>query len=89
MNFASWTPDIPKPLVQDRNSGRVRGWLASPMHPVASTCHWSVYNYLLATPTSSLLFLDHIASLGPVVPLPIPENVFGNGSQATYRSART
>jgi hypothetical protein len=89
MNLASWSPDVPKPLAEDRSSGRVRGWLASPMHPVATACHWSVYNYLLATPDASLLFLDHIASLAPVTPLTIPQNVFGNRSTATYPSART
>ena len=89
MNFASWSPDVPKLPAQERRAGRVRGWLASPMHPIASACHWSVYNYLLATPAASLLFLDHIASLGPVAPLPVPDRVFSGRSAATYPNART
>jgi hypothetical protein len=89
MNLASWAPDVPKPLAEDRSSGRVRGWLASPMHPVASACNWSFYNYLLATPDASLLFLNHIASLAPVAPLNIPQNGFGNRSSATFPSAAT
>jgi hypothetical protein len=63
MDLASWSPDLPKRLPADY-ADRVRGWLVSPLHPMASTCHWSVYNYLLATPNSALLFLDHIAALG-------------------------
>ena len=89
MNLSSWSPDPPKPLAADRSSGRVRGWLASPMHPVASACHWSFYNYLLATPDASLLFLDHIAAHAPATPLAIPQNVFGSRPSATYPSART
>ena len=36
------------------------------------SCKWSVSNYLLATPSSATLFLDHIATIGrePVVRLP-------------------
>jgi hypothetical protein len=89
MNLASWSPDVPKPLAEDRTSGRVRGWLASPMHPVASACNWSFYNYLLATPDASLLFLDHIATLPPATPMTIPQNVFGNRASTTYPNART
>lgn len=92
MNLGSWAPNLPKPLVQDRNDRRVqrvRGWLVSPMNPIASACHWSVYNYLLATPESSLLFLDHIASLGPSACLPLPPEVFKSHTAATYPSART
>lgn len=68
MNMASWSPRPPRPLPAE-GPKRVRGWLASPQHPIASACRWSVYNYLLATPHSSLLFLDHIAALGcrPIV----------------------
>jgi len=93
MNLASWSPDVPKPLAEDRTSGRVRGWLASPMHPVATACHWSFYNYLLATPDASLLFLEHIASVKPVTPATIPQAAFANrttaSSSATFPSART
>lgn len=63
MNTASWSPRSPRPLPGE-SQHRVRGWLASPHHPIASACRWSVYNYLLATPQSTLLFLDHIAALG-------------------------
>jgi hypothetical protein len=31
---------------------------------MAAICRWSVYNYLLATPETAVLFLDHIAALG-------------------------
>jgi hypothetical protein len=40
-----------------------RGWLISPLHPLARVCRWSVSNYLLATPASSLMFIQHIAAL--------------------------
>jgi hypothetical protein len=63
MNLASWSPRLPKRLPADC-ADRVRGWLVSPMHPMASACRWSVYNYLLATPNAGLFFLDHIAGFG-------------------------
>jgi hypothetical protein len=63
MDLASWSPNLPKHLPADC-ADRVRGWLVSPEHPMASACRWSVYNYLLATPKSAVLFLDHIAALG-------------------------
>jgi hypothetical protein len=63
MDTASWTPRPPRHLPTE-GPNRVRGWLASPQHPIASRCRWSFYNYLLATPQSALLFLDHIAALG-------------------------
>ena len=59
MNLASWSSELP-PVASEP----VRGWLVSPQHPMASACRWSVYNYLLATPQSAVLFLDHIAALG-------------------------
>jgi hypothetical protein len=64
MNLSSWSCSVP--LDEERN---VRGWLASPLHPIAKACRWSVSNYLLATPDSATLFLDHIATLGraPVI----------------------
>ena len=89
MNLASWSPDVPKPLAEDRSSGRVRGWLASPMHPVASACNWSFYNYLLATPDASLLFLDHIANVAPASPQAASKNVSGNRAGVTYPNVRT
>jgi len=63
MALESWSPTLPKSLPADF-ADRVRGWLVSPEHPMASTCRWSVYNYLLATPQSGVLFLDHIAARG-------------------------
>ena len=62
MNLASWAPRTPRPLPS--TSADIKGWLISPQHPMASACRWSVYNYLLATPNSALLFLDHIATMG-------------------------
>jgi len=62
MNLASWSPQLPRPLPM--NTADVKGWLVSPQHPMAAACRWSVYNYLLATPDSALLFLDHIATMG-------------------------
>jgi hypothetical protein len=82
MDLGSWSPDLPKRLPADY-ADRVRGWLVSPMHPMASACHWSVYNYLLATPKSVLLFLDHIAALGRR-PLASPRPEF----QANLRLSR-
>jgi len=62
MNLSSWSPRPPRPLPM--TTADVKGWLVSPQHPMASACNWSVYNYLLATPDSTLLFLDHIAAMG-------------------------
>ncbi len=64
INLASWSSELP-PVASEP----VRGWLVSPLHPMAHACKWSVSNYLLATPAASTLFLDHIATLGraPVV----------------------
>jgi hypothetical protein len=59
MNLSSWSCSMP--IDEEKN---VRGWLASPLHPVAKACRWSVSNYLLATPDCATLFLDHIATLG-------------------------
>jgi len=59
MNLSSWSCSVP--IDEEKN---VRGWLASPLHPVAKACRWSVSNYLLATPDCATLFLDHIATLG-------------------------
>ena len=75
MNLSSWSPAMPRPLQDDR----VRGWLISGLHPMASACRWSFSNYLLATPESSLLFLDHIATLGKhylTVEKPAPSKPF-------------
>jgi hypothetical protein len=62
MNLASWAPRVPRAL--PATTADVKGWLVSPQHPMATACRWSVYNYLLATPNSALLFLDYIATMG-------------------------
>jgi len=62
MNLASWSPRAPRVL--PATAADVKGWLVSPQHPMAASCRWSVYNYLLATPNSSMLFLDYIATMG-------------------------
>jgi hypothetical protein len=62
MNLASWSPRLPRQLPVA--GADVKGWLVSSQHPMAATCRWSLYNYLLATPESALMFLDHIAVLG-------------------------
>jgi hypothetical protein len=75
LNFASWSPRLPRALPVE--TADVKGWLVSPQHLSASACRWSVRNYLLATPDSVSLFLDHIASLGgrvdPAAPVAPPE----------------
>lgn len=68
LNLASWSYAVPK-----AGHETIRGWLMSPLHPMARLCRWTVSNYLLATPVSAMLFLDHIATLGratPVIELP-------------------
>jgi hypothetical protein len=69
LNLSSWAYTS-RPV--QSASERVCGWLVSPLHPMASLCKWSVSNYLLATPASVMLFLDHIATIGvaPVLKLP-------------------
>lgn len=52
-----------------------RGWLVSPLHPLARACRWSVCNYLLSTPASTLMFIDHIASLGRKSLMPVEPDV--------------
>ena len=59
LNIASWSSRTPK-----RSGESVRGLLVSPLHPAARECRWSFSNYLLATPPTILLFLDHIAVMG-------------------------
>lgn len=60
LNVASWSATLPK-----TDDDSVRGWLASSLHPLARACHWSLSNYLLATPAAATLFLDYIATMGP------------------------
>jgi hypothetical protein len=69
MNLSSWSCVLPNPATNAEEP--VRGWLVSALHPMARLCRWSVSNYLLATPPSVTLFLDHIATLGRV-PLQAP-----------------
>jgi len=66
LNLASWSPGGKAPPNHLIGGGMIRGWLVSPLHPMAAACRWSVHNYLLATPKAALLFLDHIASLGRI-----------------------
>src|SRR5262249_53168080 len=72
LNLSSWSA-VPAKLNANVEEP-VRGWLISPLHPLARLCRWSVSNYLLATPVSVTLFLDHIAALtgGPVLEIPDP-----------------
>jgi hypothetical protein len=44
----------------------IRGWLVSPLHPMARRSRWSLSDYLLSTPNSVKLFLDNIAAFGRV-----------------------
>jgi hypothetical protein len=66
LNISSWSCELP-----DAAGESIRGWLISPLHPMAHACKWSVSNYLLATPAAATLFLSHIATLGrkPVAPV--------------------
>ncbi len=59
LNLSSWSCAMP-----NTHDEPIRGWLISPLHPIARACRWSVSNYLLATPDAAMLFLDHIATLG-------------------------
>ncbi len=67
LNLASWSSAAPK-----AGGEPVRGWLVSPLHPMARLCRWTVSNYLLATPAAAMLFLDHIATLGRAPMMQIP-----------------
>jgi hypothetical protein len=58
LNLTSWACDPGK--LPDHS---VRGWLVSPLHTMARSCRWSVSNYLLSTPSSIMMFMNHIASL--------------------------
>jgi hypothetical protein len=72
LNLSSWAYTAPSAMRADES---VRGWMVSPLHPVARLCRWSFSNYLLATPGSAGLFIDYIAALGraPVLQLPADE----------------
>lgn len=61
LNLNSWS-HVP-PAKNGNSQAPIRGWLVSPLHRLARHCRWSVSNYLLATPASVKLFLDHIATL--------------------------
>jgi hypothetical protein len=60
MNLASWSSVPPKMANVEHH---VRGWLVSPLHPIAKLSRRSLSNYLLATPPCVRLFLDHIAAI--------------------------
>jgi len=62
LNLNSWSFAAQKAAANAEEP--VRGWLASPLHPMARLCRWSVSNYLLSTPASVKLFLENIATLG-------------------------
>ena len=75
LNLSSWAYSSPLSLRADES---VRGWLISPLHPIARLCRWSVSNYLLATPGSVSLFLDNIATLGRAPMLQLPAETAQN-----------
>ena len=58
LNLSSWA----RPAITSSPDKGPRGWLVSPLHPMAAFCKWSISNYLLATPASITLFLNHIAT---------------------------
>ena len=62
LNLDSWSSMATKTANTEEP---IRGWLVTPLHPIARLCRWSVSNYLLATSASVKLFIDHIATLGP------------------------
>ena len=75
LNISSWSPALPNAAGEP-----IRGWLVSPLHPMARACKWSVSNYLLATPAAATLFLNHIATLGrkPLAPVETKSDAFQN-----------
>jgi hypothetical protein len=75
MNISSWAFSSKPGQSSDEP---VRGWLVSPLHPMATLCKWSVSNYLLATSQSVSLFLDHIAPIGRALALRPPAEAVQN-----------
>jgi hypothetical protein len=69
MNLSSWAYSS-RPACSAEEP--VRGWLVTPLHPMARLCKWSFSNYLLATPQSVALFLDHIAPIGGASAMQLP-----------------
>lgn len=61
LNLSSWAYAAKPARIENE---RVRGWLVSPLHPMAAQCKRSISNYLLATPGSVGLFLEHVAPVG-------------------------
>jgi hypothetical protein len=59
LNLASWSSGG-----APSSEYSYRGWLVSPLHPLARSCRWSFSNYLLATPASVKLFMNHVAAMG-------------------------
>jgi hypothetical protein len=74
VNLSSWTYSN-KPGTCDK---RPRGWLVSPLHPMAGLCKWSISNYLLATPGAITLFLNHVATMGMPALLQLPVDPIQN-----------
>lgn len=66
LDLKSWAPGKVR-VAGDAQS--FRGWLVSPLHPMAKTCRWSTSNYLLATPSAVSKFLQGVAvmSRAPIV----------------------
>ena len=75
LNLSSWAFATPAPLRDDES---VRGWLVSSLQPFARLCRWTVSNYLLANAASVSLFIDHIAALGRVPVLLLPQETLQN-----------
>jgi len=75
LNLSSWAYTSPSAMRADES---VRGWLVSPLHPVARLCRWNFSNHLLATPGSVGLFIDHIATLGRAPVLQLPADTLQN-----------
>src|SRR5437867_2183901 len=75
LNLSSWAFASPAPLRDDES---VRGWLVSSLQPFARLCRWTVSNYLLANAASVSLFIDHIAALGRVPVLLLPQETLQN-----------
>jgi hypothetical protein len=70
LNLASWSY-VPAKAARSADEP-IRAWLITPLHPMARLCRWSVSNYLLATPSSVKLFLDHVANTFGCEPILAP-----------------
>lgn len=83
LNLSCWAAKVPRHT--DRNG--IRGWLISPLHPLARACRWSLSNYLLATPSAVSLFVDHIAPMGELSPLS-PDTSAASAHQGRLRVSK-